>query len=58
VVHDLGPAPFFPLASAALAAAILAGLSQRDWRSFGMTDAAAPERGRPAPAAAQMAGEM
>jgi predicted MFS family arabinose efflux permease len=35
VVHDLGPAPFFPLAAAALAVAILVGLSQRSWRDFG-----------------------
>jgi predicted MFS family arabinose efflux permease len=38
VVHRLGPAPFFPLAAFALAAAILAGLTQRAWRSFGMTN--------------------
>jgi MFS family permease len=35
VVHDFGPAPFFPLAGAALAAALLAGLGQRDWRNLG-----------------------
>jgi MFS family permease len=35
VVHDLGPAPFFPLAAASLALALLAGLSQRSWRDFG-----------------------
>jgi MFS family permease len=35
VVHDLGPAPFFPIAAAALAAAILLGLSQRSWRQLG-----------------------
>ena len=36
VVHGLGPAPFFPLAGAALAFAILLGLSQRAWRNFGV----------------------
>jgi len=35
VVHNYGPALFFPLAAAVLAAAILAGLSQRSWRDFG-----------------------
>jgi MFS family permease len=35
VVHDLGPAPFFPLAAASLAIALLVGLSQRSWRDFG-----------------------
>jgi len=39
VVHDLGPAPFFPIAAAALAAAILLGLSQRSWRQLGTTGA-------------------
>jgi hypothetical protein len=38
VVHDLGPAPFFPLAAAVTAAAILAGLTQRTWRDLGATD--------------------
>jgi len=38
VVHNYGPALFFPLAGAVLAAAILAGLSQRTWREFGATD--------------------
>jgi predicted MFS family arabinose efflux permease len=36
VVRDLGPAPFFPLAGAVLAVAVLAGLTQRSWRTFGM----------------------
>jgi predicted MFS family arabinose efflux permease len=35
VVHDLGPAAFFPLAAAVLALAILLGISQRSWRDFG-----------------------
>jgi hypothetical protein len=37
VVHNLGAALFFPLAGAALAVAILAGLTQRAWRDFGLT---------------------
>lgn len=41
VVHSSGPAPFFPLAGATLAAAILAGLSQQAWRSFGLSNAGA-----------------
>ncbi len=47
VVHNYGPALFFPLAAAVLAAAILAGLSQRSWREFGAADpsaAASPQR--------------
>lgn len=55
LVHDLGPAPFFPIAAAALAAAILLGLSQRSWRQLGTRGA--PRRTPvsqpgPAPAAA------
>jgi MFS family permease len=37
-VRDLGPAPFFLFAAATLAAAILAGLSQRAWRDFGASE--------------------
>jgi predicted MFS family arabinose efflux permease len=37
VVHDLGPAAFFPLAAAVLVLAILLGISQRSWRNFGAT---------------------
>jgi predicted MFS family arabinose efflux permease len=36
VVRDFGPAPFFPLAGAVLALAVLAGLTQGSWRAFGM----------------------
>jgi len=57
VVHDFGPAPFFPLASAALAAAILAGLSQRAWRGFGMAEQPAAGTG-PRPAAAGARGRQ
>lgn len=39
VVHDLGPAAFFPLAAAILAAALAVALSQRRWREFGSTGA-------------------
>jgi predicted MFS family arabinose efflux permease len=35
VVRHWGPTPFFLLAAVTLAAAILAGLSQRAWRDFG-----------------------
>jgi hypothetical protein len=37
VVHDFGAAPFFPAAAVILAAAVLAGLTQRTWRRFGTT---------------------
>ncbi|MHB1511421.1 MAG: MFS transporter [Acidimicrobiales bacterium] len=40
VVHNLGPAAFFPLAAAILAIAIAIGLSQQTWRAFGATDGA------------------
>jgi MFS family permease len=58
VVHNLGPAPFFPLGAAILAAAILVALSQRDCRNLGATgpssSAARPRRPRrrPSPAPA------
>jgi hypothetical protein len=47
VVRNLGPAPFFPMAAGALALAILAGLTQKEWRRLG---AAAPA-GDPQPGA-------
>jgi predicted MFS family arabinose efflux permease len=34
-VRDLGPGSFFVFSAATLAAALLAGLSQRSWRDFG-----------------------
>ncbi len=49
VVNGLGAAVFFPLAAAALALAILAGLSQRTWRDFG---AVRSRRGGQSPAPA------
>lgn len=65
VVHTFGPALFFPLAAAVLAAAILAGLSQRSWRELGAAErsrsAARPPRLRsadqpgPAPASTNIA---
>jgi MFS family permease len=48
LVRSLGPTPFFPVAGAALAIAILGALTQREIRDFG-TDAALPAE--PAPAA-------
>jgi hypothetical protein len=54
VVHDFGPAPFFPAAAAALAVAVLGGLTQRTWREFGRSapeDAAAEVPGQDTPAA-------
>lgn len=42
VCRSLGPAPFFPLAGAALGLAVLAALSQSSWRSFG-ADAPPPD---------------
>jgi predicted MFS family arabinose efflux permease len=42
VVHDFGPAAFFTFAGAALAAAMLVGLSQRTWRDFGYIPPTAP----------------
>jgi MFS family permease len=35
VVHDFGPAPFFPVAGALVVVAIVAGLTQREWRDLG-----------------------
>lgn len=59
VVHGLGAAAFFPLAAVAVAIPLLAGLSQRTWRDFGMASprasAACSETG-PVPAAAHVLG--
>jgi MFS family permease len=53
LVRVLGPIPFFPVAGAVLAVAILGALSQREIRDFG-TDAATPaEPALPARPAAQ-----
>jgi predicted MFS family arabinose efflux permease len=40
--RDLGPASFFLFAAAALAAALLAGLTQRSWRDFGVSPVPGP----------------
>ena len=40
LVHHLGPAPFFPVAGGLVAVAILGGLTQREFRTFGARDAA------------------
>jgi hypothetical protein len=59
VVHGLGAAPFFPLAAATVAIPLLAGLTQRTWRDFGMTGGratAAASGTQPVSAAADMLG--
>jgi MFS family permease len=60
-VRHLGPASFFVFAAAALAVAILAGLSQRTWREFG-TDLPVDQSSKipvtGAPATADPAGGM
>jgi len=43
LVRHLGPVPFFPVAGALVALAILVGLTQREFRTFGALDAAAPQ---------------
>ena len=43
LTRHFGPSPVFPIAGALLAAAILAGLSQREFRDFG----AAPREAAP-----------
>jgi hypothetical protein len=40
---SLGPAAFFVFAGATLTVAILAGLTQREWREFGRNQADAEE---------------
>ena len=47
LVRSFGPVPFFPVAGAALAVAILGALSQREIRDFG-TEAAPPAGSAPA----------
>jgi predicted MFS family arabinose efflux permease len=59
VVHGLGAAPFFPIAAVTVAIPLLAGLTQRTWRDFGMTGgrATSAARGtRPVSAAADVPG--
>jgi hypothetical protein len=52
-------APFFPIAAVTVAIPLLAGLSQRTWRDFGMTggrEASAASGTRPVSAAADVLG--
>jgi predicted MFS family arabinose efflux permease len=58
VVHGLGAAAFFPLAAVTVAIPLLAGLSQRTWRDFGITGGhtTAPSGARPVSAAADVMG--
>jgi len=44
LVRHLGPAPFFPIAGALVAVAILGGLTQRDFRTFGARHSSDAER--------------
>jgi predicted MFS family arabinose efflux permease len=57
LVQHLGPAPFFPLAGALLAAAIAASLSQPRWRAFGSAASAHPDQGKPPSAALAAPGQ-
>jgi hypothetical protein len=43
LVRHLGPVPFFPLAGALVAVAMLFGLTQREFRTFGAVDATVPQ---------------
>jgi hypothetical protein len=43
LVRHLGPVPFFPVAGALVAVAILFGLTQREFREFGARDDTAPQ---------------
>ena len=43
LVRHLGPVPFFPLAGALVAAAMLFGLTQREFRTFGALGDAVPQ---------------
>lgn len=49
VVHSVGPALFFPLTAGILALAVLGGLTQAGWRTFGATNADEPGGSPPAP---------
>jgi predicted MFS family arabinose efflux permease len=51
LVHRFGPVPFFPVAGALVAAALLYGLSQREFRVFGTAQATALDQAEPAQAA-------
>jgi len=43
LVRHLGPVPFFPVAGALVAVAILFGLTQREFRAFGARADAVPQ---------------
>jgi MFS family permease len=43
LVRHLGPTPFFPVAGALVGVAILGGLTQREFRTFGARDDVTPE---------------
>jgi MFS family permease len=49
LVRHLGPALFFPIAGGLVAAAILGGLTQREFREFGAAGTSASQRGPAAP---------
>lgn len=52
LVHRLGPTPFFLVAGALIAMAIVGGLTQREFRTFGSGDGAEPGAAQAANAAA------
>ena len=43
LVRHLGPVPFFPVAGALVAVAMLFGLTQREFRAFGALGDAVPQ---------------
>ena len=45
LVHRLGPSPFFPVAAATLAIAVLGAMSQREFREFGSAEPPEAELG-------------
>jgi MFS family permease len=45
LVHRLGPSPFFPVAAATVAIAVLGAMSQREFRDFGSAEPAEAELG-------------
>ena len=45
LVHRLGPSPFFPVAAATVAVAVLGAMSQREFRDFGSAEPSEAELG-------------
>lgn len=45
LVHRLGPSPFFPVAAATVAIAVLGAMSQREFRDFGSAEPPEAELG-------------